>query len=128
MASLWNFVARFTSRRRQEPQQRLQAPDDEQQDDASLLGANAVSDDGAAVSDLPQAGLIAGEAAKAVAAVDLAVGPWAAQATDFAAPSVSFHDDVVAAERRRGKNKTDESVARRQLANAVTVIPLAITL
>lgn len=64
MASLWNFVARFTSRRRQEPQQRLQAPDDEQQDDASLLGANAVSDDGAAVSDLPQAGLIAGRRRK----------------------------------------------------------------
>lgn len=142
MASLWNFVARFTSRRRQEPQQRLPVPDVEQQDAASLLAAKAVSDDVETVSDPPQAGPIEGEAAKAVAAVDLAVGPGAVQATGSAAPTVSRHDDVVAAEPdiqtrlpagralapRRVKNKADESVARRQLVNAVPVTPLAITL
>lgn len=142
LASLWNFVARFTSRRRQEPQQRLPAPDVEQQDAASLLAAKAVSDDVETLSNPPQAGPIVGEAAKTVAAVDLAVRPGAAQATDSAASAVSRHDDVVAAEShiqtrlparrapppRRGKNKADESVARRQLANAVTITPLAITL
>ncbi|MCR5942630.1 hypothetical protein FG152_17630 [Ochrobactrum sp. XJ1] len=120
----------------------MSAPDVEQQDAASLLAAKAVSDDVKTVSNPPQAGPITGEAAKAVAAVDLTVNPGAAQATDSAAPAVSRDDDVVAAESdiqtrpsarrapapRRGKNKADESVTRRQLANAATVTPLAFTL
>lgn len=139
MASLWNFVSRFTSRRHREPQRSLPTAV-EQQGAATPPAARTVSDDVARLGEPPPAGAIAG---KRVDAVGMAAGLGTARATDATAFAVSDHGGTVAAAepdaqtslpapravaRRRHKNKPVESVAGRQLAVAPTVSDQIISL
>lgn len=143
MASLWNFVARLTSRRRPEPQQLLPSPDVVDQPGAARLpAAETVSDDAAPVTGPAHAGTIAGEPGKAVDPVDIAARAGTARATDAAAHAVSDHGSNVAEEPdiqaslpaprapapRRHRNRAAEAVAGPQLANAPTAAAQAINL
>lgn len=127
MASLWNFVARLTSRRRSEPQQLLPNPD-------------VVDQPGAA--RLPAAGTITGKPGNAVDAVDISARAWTARATDAVAHAVSDHGSNVAGEPdiqaslpaprtpvpRRHRNRAAKAAAGSQLANDPTVTAQAISL
>lgn len=143
MASLWNFVARLTSRRRPKPQQLFPNPDVvDQPGGARLQAAETVFDDAAPVPELTHAGMIAGELSKAVDAVDIAARAWMVRATDAAAHAVSDHGSNVAGEPdiqaslpaprtpapRRHRNRAAEAAAGPQLANAPTVTAQAIRL
>ena len=143
MVSLWNFGARLTSRRRQEPQRLLPNPDVVDQSGAARLQvAETVSDDAAPVPEPAHAGMIEGEPGEAVDAVDIAAKAWTARATDAAAHTVSDHGSNVAGEPdiqaslpaprtpapRRHRNKAAEAAAGPQLANAPTVTAQAISL
>lgn len=142
MASLWNFVARLTSRRRQDPQRSPPTDIVEQQGAETLPAAGADLDDLAPVSEPSPAGAIAGDPANARVAVDLAARSGTTLAADAADLAVSKPSKNVAAEphippslrapqavvRRRRKNKAGEADAGRQLANAPTAIDQAIGL
>ncbi|WP_426127706.1 hypothetical protein [Pararhizobium sp. PWRC1-1] len=91
------------------------------------------------MTEPPLAGAVAREFGNAIAAVDIAVGPAAATATDAPSPAVSGRGDGVAADPdteqsspaptvlapRRQKKKDGEAVAGRQLG---TITPQAISL
>ncbi|EHS53489.1 hypothetical protein PDO_4205 [Rhizobium sp. PDO1-076] len=143
MTSLWNFVARLTSRRRPEPQRLLPSPDVvEQPGAATFPAAETVSDDAAPVTGPAHAGAIAGARGKAVDAVDIEARAGMARATDAAAHAVSDHGSNVAEELdrqaslpapqasapRRHRNRAAKAVAGPQLANAPTVTSQAISL
>lgn len=143
MASLWNLVARLTSRRRQKPQQLLPSPDVVDQPGAARLpSVEAVPDDVAPVSKPPQAWAIVGEPGKAINAVDIAARAGTAQATDAAAHVVSDHGSNVAEEPdiqvslpapqapapRRHRSRPAEAVLGPQVENAPTVTAQAISL
>jgi hypothetical protein len=142
MASLWNFVARLTRRRRQEPQRSLPTANVEQQGAETPPASELVPDDAASVTEPRLAGAIASEWGNAIAAGDIGVGPAAATTTDTASPAVSGRDDGVAAEPdtqrsspaprglapSRQKRKDGEAVAGRQLGYSVTITPQAISL
>ncbi len=142
MASLWNFVARLTTRRPKEPQRRPPTPVVEQQGAATLLAARAVRDDAAPLSEPPQPGAIAGEPGKALDSVDRAARPGMGRATDAADHAVSDNGSKVAAEPiipsslhaprvlapRRPRNRAAEAIAGPQFANAPTPTGQAISL
>lgn len=142
IASLWNFVARLTSRRRQEPQQSLPTAIVEQQGAETLPAAGATPDDMAPASEPPRAGAIAGDPANALVAVDLAARSETTRATDAADLAVSKPSKNVAAEpdipaslrapqavaQRRHRNTAGEAVAVRELAVAPTPIAQALSL
>lgn len=141
MASLWNFVARLTSRRPKEPQRSPPTAVVEQQGAATLLAARAVRDDAAPLSEPPQPGATAGEPGKALDSVDRAARPGTARATDAADHAVSDNGNKVAAEPiipsslhalrvlapRRPRNRAAEAIAGPH-ANAPTVTAQAISL
>lgn len=141
MASLWNFVARLTSRRRQDPQQHLPDPDVvDQPGPPRPTVAYAVPDVAASVNEPARPGMMAGEPGRTVAAVDIAAA--AATTTDRGSPAVSGRGDGVTAEPdteqsspapralapRRQKKKDGEAVAGRQPVYSVTITPQAIGL
>jgi len=141
MASLWNLLARLASKRRPEPQQLLPNTDVVDQPDAARLqAAETVSDDAVPVPELAHAWMIAGEAGKAVDAVDIAARVWTARAID--ADAVSDHGSNVAEEPdfqasmptprtaapRRHRNKSAEAGAEPQLAIVPTVTAQAMRL
>lgn len=142
MASLWNFVARLTSRRRKEPQRSLPTPVVEQQGAATLPAARAVREVAAPPSEPPQPGEIAGEPGKALDSVDGAARPRTATATDAADHAVSDNGSKVAAEPnipmslpaprvlapRRPGNRAAGAIAGPQFANAPNVTAQAIGL
>lgn len=142
MASLWNFVARLTSRRPKEPQRSPPTPVVEQQGAATLPAARAVRDDAVPPSEPPQPGAIAGEPGKALDSVDRAARPGMARETDSADRAVSDNGRKVAPEPdiptslsaprvlapRRLRNKAVDAVARRELTVAPTLIAQAISL
>ena len=123
MASLWNFLARLTSRRRAEPQQLLPNPDLVDQSSAARLRvAETVFDDAASVPERAHAGVIAGEPSETVDSV-------------YIAASVAGEPDIQASlptprtpvPRRHG-NRAADAGAEPQLANALTVTAQAIRL
>lgn len=142
MASLWNFLARLTSRRPKEPQRSLPTAVVEQQGAAALPAARAVRDDAAPLSEPPQPGAIAGEPGKALDSVDGAASPRTPPTTEAADHAMSDNGSKVAAELiipsslhaprvlapRRPRNSAAEAIAGPQFANAPTPTGYAISL
>ncbi|MET3615995.1 hypothetical protein ABID16_004344 [Rhizobium aquaticum] len=112
----------------------------DQPDAPRLQAAETDVDDATPVPELTHAGMIAGEPGKVVDAVDISTRAWTARATN--ADAVSDHGSNVAEEPdiqaslpiprtpapRRHRNKSAESAAGPQLANAPTVTAQAISL